>query len=409
MMYNVIVGGKMKRNLSYLLVLLLVLIPIYQVRATTLNDLYAEVNSLEKSYNASKQRANMSKAELANVKASIANTESEVKRVQNEIIKAENDIKANEKKIMEKKDESNQMLLYLQLSSGQGDSMLEYVFEADNYTDFIYRYAVVSQMSEYNNKLMDELNNLIKQITAQKANLAKKQESLNVKRKELQEKYVLVQAQAKKENDAGLSISEQISEKRKLIKYYEKIGCSKTQEVTACVAAVNRRNAARSSASSRSSGGGGTATTLGSGWVYPVSSFVLSSLYGERRGSVRHYAVDLATPEGSNVFAVRDGVVLSARVPSSGCGGMIIQVSHGNYTSLYMHLIDSYVSVGSYVKAGQVIGISGGGPREVAKWGDGCTGGAHLHFAMANGGGMIGYSSEAGATFNPGRIFPRMG
>ncbi|MBR3161517.1 MAG: peptidoglycan DD-metalloendopeptidase family protein [Bacilli bacterium] len=397
----------MKKYLCYLMIIMVFLMPLYKVKATTLNDLYAEVNSLEKSYNASKQRANMSKAELANVQASITNTENEVKQVQNEIVKAENDIKANEKKIMEKKDETNQMLLYLQLSSGQGDSMLEYVFEADNYTDFIYRYNVVSQMSNYNNKLLDELNNLIKQITVQKANLAKKQESLNVKRKELQEKYVLVQAQAKKENDAGLSISEQISEKKKLISHYEKIGCGKSQEVTACVAAYSRRQSAASSYSG--GGGGGTATTLGNGWVYPVSSFVVSSLYGERRGSVRHYAVDLATPEGSSVFAVRDGVVLSSRVPSNGCGGMIIQVSHGNYTSLYMHLIDSYVSVGSYVKAGQVIGISGGGPREVAKWGDGCTGGAHLHFAMANGGGMIGYSSEAGATFNPGRIFPRMG
>ena len=399
----------MKKSISYLFVLFLLILPIYNVKATTLNDLYAEVNSLEKSYNASKQRANMSKAELANVKASITNTENEVKRVQNEIVKAENDIKANEKKIMEKKDETNQMLLYLQLSSGQGDSMLEYVFEADNYTDFIYRYSVVSQMSEYNTKLMDELNALIKQITDQKATLAKKQESLNVKRKELQEKYAIVQVQVKKENDSGLSIAEQISEKRKLIKYYEKIGCSKSQEVTSCVIAYNRRQSAARSSSSSSARFSGGATKLASGWVYPLSSFVVSSLYGERRGSVRHYAVDLATPEGSSVYAVKDGVVLSARVPSSGCGGMIVQISHGNYTSLYMHLIDSYVSMGSYVKAGQVIGISGGGSREVAKWGDGCTGGAHLHFSMANGGGMIGYSSEAGSTFNPGRIFPRMG
>ena len=154
-----IVGGRMKKNISYLLVIFLIILPLSKVKATTLNELYAEVNSLEKSYNASKQRANMSKAELANVKASITNTENEVKRVQNEIVKAENDIKANEKKIMEKKDETNQMLLYLQLSSGQGDSMLEYVFEADNYTDFIYRYNVISQMSEYNSNLMDELNN----------------------------------------------------------------------------------------------------------------------------------------------------------------------------------------------------------------------------------------------------------
>ncbi|MEE3342908.1 MAG: peptidoglycan DD-metalloendopeptidase family protein [Bacilli bacterium] len=394
----------MRKYLSYLLVIFLLFIPLLKAKATTLNDLYAEVNSLEKSYNASKQKANMSKAELANVKASIANTESEVKRVQNEIIKAENDIKANEKKISEKKEESKQMLLYLQLNSGQGDSMLEYIFEADDYTDFIYRYSVVKQMSDHNNKLMDELNALIKQITAQKATLAKKQENLNIKKRELQEKYVLVQAQVKKENDAGLSIAEQISEKRKLIKYYERIGCSKTQDVNACVVAYNRRQS--SGGSGRYSGG---ATVLPSGWSYPLNSFTLSSLYGERRGNVRHYAVDLATPEGSTVYAVKEGLVLSARVPSSGCGGMIVQISHGNYTSLYMHLISSSVSMGSYVRTGQPIGISGGGPREIAKWGDGCTGGPHLHFAMANGGGMIGYSSEAGATFNPGRIFPRMG
>ena len=395
------------KKIGYFVVMFLFVFPVSIVKATTLNDLYSEVNSLEKSYNTSKQKANMSKAELANIKASIVNTENEVRRVQNEIVKAENDIKANEKKIMEKKEETNQMLLYLQLSSGQGDSMLEYVFEADSYTDFIYRYAVVSQMSEYNTKLMNELNTLIKQITEQKANLAKKQENLNVKQKELQEKYAVVQVQVKKENDSGLSISEQISEKRKLIKYYEKIGCSKSQNVSSCVIEYNRRKAAVSSSSSARYSGG--ATALASGWVYPLSSFVVSSLYGERRGGVRHYAVDLATPEGSSVYAVKDGLVLSSRVPSSGCGGMIIQISHGNYTSLYMHLIESYVSMGTYVKAGQVIGISGGGPREVAKWGDGCTGGAHLHFSMANGGGMIGYSSEAGSTFNPGRIFPRMG
>ena len=59
---------------------------------------------------------------------SIANTE-------NEIVKSEKEIKENEEKIKQKKEETNQMLLYLQLSNGQGDSMLEYVFEADNITE----------------------------------------------------------------------------------------------------------------------------------------------------------------------------------------------------------------------------------------------------------------------------------
>ena len=73
-----------------------------------------------------------------------------------------------------------------------------------------------------------------------------------------------------------------------------------------------------------------------------------------------------------------------------------------------MHLIDSYVTVGDYVSARQVIGTSGGGPREIAKWGDYCTEGPHLHFAMATGEHLIGKSSEKGSTFNPGNIFPKM-
>ena len=33
--------------------------------------------------------------------------------------------------------------------------------ELKNYTDFIYRYSVVTQMSDYNNDLVEELSSLI--------------------------------------------------------------------------------------------------------------------------------------------------------------------------------------------------------------------------------------------------------
>ena len=400
----------MRKIYKYIIIIILLIIPSYNVKAVTLGDLYSDLNSLEKSYNASKKKSNLTEAELKNIKASIANTENEVKQVQNDIVKTEAKIKESEKKIAAKKEETNQMLLYLQLSSGQGDSMLEYIFESDSYTDFIYRYAVVSQMSDYNNKLLDELNTLIKEMNNQKAILNQKQISLANKQKELQGKYAIVQAQNKEAKEEGLSIADQISEKRKLIKYYESIGCTRSQNVNTCIQIAAARASARNRSRGSSSGGGsGTASSAGGGWVYPVSSFVLSSLYAEKRGSVRHYAVDLATSEGHNVFAVKDGIVISAH--GSSCGGMTVQIYHpsADIVSLYMHLIEANVSIGTHVKAGQVIGISGGGSREIAVWGDYCTQGAHLHFAMSYGSGLIGYSSQKGSTFNPGDIFPRMG
>ena len=146
------------------------------------------------------------------------------------------------------------------------------------------------------------------------------------------------------------------------------------------------------------------------GWTYPLKHFIQTSAYGEARTSngktVHHYAVDLGVAEGSAVYAVANGAAAST------CGGMVIQIKHSYngsyYVSLYMHLIDSYVKIGSKVTGGQVIGTSGGGPKEIAKWGDRCTEGAHLHFSMATGDSAIRYSSELGSTFNPVRFFPAM-
>lgn len=382
------------------------IIPYSGVKATTLGDLYNDLSALEKSYNSSKKKANMSQSELNNVKASITSIENEIQQSQKNIEKAEKDIKESEEKIKSKKEETNQMLLYLQLSDGQTDSLLEYIFEAETYTDFIYRYSVVTQMSDYNQELLDELKTMINDLTTKKENLAKEQKDLANKKTELQSKYALVQSQYKEEQEEGLSIADQISEKRKLIKFYESIGCTKNQNINYCGVSSSSGS---SGGGSGSSGGGGSVAAV-SGWTYPLKHFSQSSIYGESRGSSRHYAVDLATPEGSTVYAVANGRVISAK--ASSCGGLVIQIMHNlngsNYVSLYMHLISGNVSIGQVVSGGQAIGISGGGTQEIAKWGDRCTEGAHLHFTMATGSNLIGSSSQAGSTFNPVRFFPAM-
>ena len=369
-------------------------VPYMVVDATTLRDLYNDLSSLESSYNAAKEKANMSAQELANVKASISTTEAEIKKAQNDITKAEEEISASEKKIEDKKEETNQLLLTLQLSNTQGNSMLEYIFEASDYTDMIYRYSVVTQMSDYNLGVMDELNKLIDELNTKKANLAKEQENLAKKKEELQAKYLVVQAQYKDANDDSLDVATQISEKKKLIKVYESMGCLMDQDVKTCngIAAVD-------------------------GWYYPLTHFYQSSNYGWDENRY-HYAVDLAISEGTSVRAVANGEVIyssvawSSAVPGTSCGGYVIQIKHNYngswYVSLYMHLLTANVSVGDKVTGGQVIGTSGGGPQEIAKWKDRCTGGAHLHFSMANGDSHIGSSSNKGSTFDPVKFFPAM-
>lgn len=374
------------------------------VFATTLQDLYNELSALENSYKISQEQKNMTQAEMNRVKANIANTEREIKTAQDDIVAAQNDIEASEKRIEDKKEETNQLLLYLQLMNSTGNSMLEYVFEAEDYTDFIYRYSVVTQMSDYNNGVIEELNNLINTLNTKKQELTTKQQTLSKKKNELQSQYALIQSQYEAEHADGLDLADQIAEQKATIKRYERLGCKRNDNINFC----NGANAV-------------------DGWTYPLDKFYQSSSYAEVRGSVKHYAVDLAIGEGTPVKAAANGEVISAGLTSTvsscysdytkksykncHCGGYVIKIVHNykgtTYLSLYMHMLTSKVKVGDKVAGGDIIGTSGGGWQSIEKHHDHCTAGAHLHFAMAYG-TYIGYSSQKGSTFDPVIFYPAM-
>lgn len=374
------------------------------VKATTLQDLYDELSALETSYKASQEQKTMTQAEMNRVKANIINIEQEIKTAQNNIIQAQKDIEDSEKEIEEKKEETNQLLLYLQVANSSGNSMLEYVFEAEDYTDFIYRYSVITQMSDYNQSIINDLNNLIATLNSKKQELTVKQKELSSKKNKLQTQYALIQTQYNEEHADGLDLADQIAEQRASIKRYERLGCKRNDNINSC-----------------------NGMTAVDGWTYPLDKFRQSSVYAELRGDVRHYAVDLAIGEGAVVRAVANGEVVSAGLTSTKkscyseytkksytnchCGGYVIKIVHNykgtTYLSLYMHMLTSNVKVGDKVAGGDIIGTSGGGVKSVEKYHDHCTFGAHLHFAMAYG-TSIGYSSQKGSTFDPVIFFPAM-
>ena len=385
------------KKISLLMLVIFTFFMCSEAKALTLNDLYNDLATLEKNYAEAQKKANMTKQEINNLKASIASTQAEINKAKSDIVAAENNIKKSEEEIETKKEETNQMLLYLQLMNSKGDSMLEYVMDADSYTDFIYRYAVVSQMSDYNNQVIGELNELVETLNAKKVELKQKQDNLEVKRREFEAKQIMLQAQYIDEKDETLNVTDQIKAKKERINYYKSLGCSRNQDVNTCtgMAAVD-------------------------GWVYPLKRFYQTSSYGWDEDRY-HYAVDLHAPEGNNVYAVGNGEVIYSGVywkktGVSSCGGLVIQIRHTykgvDYISLYMHMLTSNVRVGTKVSAGQVIGTSGGGKQSINKYGDYCTGGPHLHFTMAyaskDGSIYNTSSSYQGTTFNPVRFFPIM-
>ncbi len=85
-----------------------------------------------------------------------------------------------------------------------------------------------------------------------------------------------------------------------------------------------------------------------------------------------HLGVDVAAPEGAPVAARAEGVVVYAGWAEG--YGLVVVLDHGRgYETLYAHLRGIRLPVGSWVRAGGVIGEVGSTGRST---------GPHLHFEV---------------------------
>ena len=97
----------------------------------------------------------------------------------------------------------------------------------------------------------------------------------------------------------------------------------------------------------------------------------LSSNFGPRNGSY-HDGIDIAAPEGTPVYAARDGrVIYSDQIP--GYGNIVIVEHAGSLSSVYAHNDKNEVSPGDFVRQGEQIARVGSTGR---------TTGPNLHFEI---------------------------
>ena len=377
----------MKKCIILIFLFAIIFIPFYKVEAKTLQDLYNELTELEKKYNEAQSSKRLTQSEMNKLNNEITQVNNNIDKTKSEILQAEKDILKSEENIEEKKEESNEFLKFLQMSSGE-NTYLEYLFDAEDYTDFIYRYAIVTQMSEYNNNLIAELETLIIDLETKKVDLNDKQKKLEQQRIEFNSKLNVLRANLSKATEEGTTIEEDITDLKKQINYYKNtLGCSMNQDLTSCA------NIA-----------------YATGWRYPMSYGCVTSEYtgNEERtdwvGGGTHHGIDLSCiPEGSPVYAAANGTVARV-VYHGGCGGNMVYIYHNvngkAYTTAYLHLKSYIVSVGQQVTTDTIIGYMGGGPS--TWYYDSCTSGAHLHFGIANGHNAYGFNTYS---LNPRNIF----
>lgn len=383
----------MKKKFVWIMFFLFVItIPVVRVNAKeakNLDEMYKQLTELKKKKSESQSKKQLTEQEMKKINSEIATINSNIEKAKEDIVKANKDIEDSKVKISEKEEETKELLKFLQLSSGE-NVYLEYLFSADSYTDFIYRYSIVTQLSSYNSNLMEELNKLIADLEDKKIVLANKEKELGNNKIALSKKLESLGGQIKEYDEYAVGIEDEIKSVQESISVYEKLGCGRYEDLSSCIKFVNATS-----------------------FQFPVVKGTITSNYGYRPAfGDFHSGIDISGfAEGTNVYASANGVV-GAIIEKASCGGNKIYIHHyvngKKYTTAYLHLLSIKVSVGQEVKQGQLIALSGGGASTM--WYDGCSTGAHLHFTVANGwylgSGYHGYSTFLNNTIDPRDVWP---
>lgn len=247
------------------------------------------------------------------------------------------------------------------------------LFDASNYSDLLDRLALVDEIMEYDNGVVDELaaarqevEDTLAGLNESKAGLDEQKAQLDAKRTEQAAKVQEAQAlfdELKGQADAAEALV--AAEEAEEAKIAAKIA-AKQKELEKLIASQQ------------------ITFTTGSGYVYPLpSSYThISSYFGWRTHPLTgkpnyHTGIDLPAPAGTSIYAVQGGVVtISGYAPSS--YGNYVVISHGNgVTTLYAHMRSRAVSEGQVVTQGQVIGYVGT---------TGSSTGNHLHLELRSDG-----------------------
>lgn len=370
----------MIKKFSYAVLMVVFVIPMFvspvnvKANGKTLRDLYNNLSKLEKELDEINSDKSMTENRINQIKGNIQSIDKEVIDIERTVENIHTEIKQLNDDIIAKDKETKEFVKYYQLSTGE-NMYLEYAFGAKSMADFIKRLATAEQFINHNNKLIDDMNELITSQEKKSKELAVHQQNIIVKRKELSEEQFKLGDRIVTLYKNTQSVSQEISDAKKAIKNYENLGCRPNDLLSECIKVNGDKSFARPTLRGR----------VTCGWFcYP-----------------EHRAVDIGGYiHGENIYPVANGRVVDITWGSS-CGGNYVTIQHNingkPYASRYMHMLKIYVSFNQVVSKDTVIGTVGGAPGGVDK----CTDGSHLHLAIAQGTYLQDFWSFAARAVNP--------
>ncbi len=263
-------------------------------------------------------------------------------------------------------------------------STLEVILGAKSFSDLLDKTHLLESMSNYDQRLIDELNEEMAKIEEKRKLADDKRSKLTDEKNALQSRKNEL-SELSEENERVLT--ELYNLEKETVDLFQQSQNERTQLEAEIAEYYEEQRRLLEEQENQQKPDTNVIPQTGSGYAWPTPGFyTLTSQWNEDRFTYNHGAIDIGGYNiyGTIVIAADSGTVFSSysgcphdygKSYSCGCGGgygNYIMIDHGNGKStVYGHLSGLTVSTGDYVEKGQIIGYVGT---------TGHSTGPHLHF-----------------------------
>lgn len=331
-------------------------------QATTLKQYEDQVAKYTAELKEKQAKMAKNEAEIKEIKGKITNIEGQIKEAATQIQTLQEEIVKSNQEIEEKGEESKSIMVYYQLANGD-NAYLQYAFGAESITDMIYRASIAEQLTEHNDKVMGELQELIEynknktvEVEAKKGELQGLEKTLKSEKEKIEQENVSI-------SNTIPSVEEQIKVAQNQVNYWKGKGCS-SNDILGVTCAVPPKV----------TGGISVGNIMGAnGFRIPMDKGYLTQGFSGKGG---HMGVDFGSSNKSQpIYPVANGLVIY--VGRDSYGANVVKIVHNVNGQLlfstYAHMRAVYFYKGQTVTTADCLGLMGS---------TGWSTGPHLHLEM---------------------------
>ena len=358
------------------------------IAASSLSDVNKQIEEKEEEIDGIQEEKSETMSEVEELTLQISEYQNQIDELDSKIDDLNSQISEAESKLNEaqaeydKQEELLEARLVVAYEEGE-TSYLDVLLASESITDFISNYYLVTELATSDAELLENIQKQKEEIEKAKTDLENSKRELDTSKAEKQSITTQLE-QTKSEKNAKVSqltqdeqtIQAQIDELAEANKSLDAQILKKQKEIEEQLKKQQQQKPSGGSSNGGTSTGGGAVSS--SGFIYPVPSGYTRITTGVTYSSGQyHGAVDFGSGgiNGQPVYAVADGIVVTAQNLTSSYGTYVIIAHYNGLYTLYAHgqRGSLRVSEGQSVSQGQQI-------MNVGSTGN--STGPHLHFEV---------------------------